>query len=69
MKDAKGNDLDPDEVERDKQRWFTAWKKLRHEPREAIKTWLASMPEDDREDMRRRLNTIHVNQKRGYKHG
>lgn len=69
MKDAKGNELDPQAVERDKQLWFTAWKKLRNESRPAVNAWLSRLPENDREDMRRRLNTIHANKRRGYNYG
>lgn len=57
----------PDEqrqaIEEDKQRWFEASKMINNHGREYIMSMLFQMPEDKREDMRRRLNTLRKNRK------
>jgi hypothetical protein len=64
--DKKGNRLDPAAVEVDKTRWLKAWQLLRQKSQPDIRVWLNDQPEDYREDMRRRLNTVALNRKRGY---
>ena len=47
-----------DQIEQDKKRWLKAYELLKNETRSAIVSWLNNQPEEYREDMRRRLNTI-----------
>lgn len=49
-------------IELDRARWFEA-RKMIENTRERVTQWLQSLPDDEREDMRRRLNAIQQRRK------
>ncbi len=56
---ARLTDSQRAEIERDKQRWFKAWRLIRTQNPRWIRDWLKHLNDDsDRDDWRRRLNTI-----------
>lgn len=55
--------MTPGEIEADKQAWFRAWNMLRTLSRGQIIKELDMMTDAEREDMKRRLNTIKENRK------
>ena len=53
------------EIERDKQRWHKAWQMIRTMRPPEIRAWLARIDNDtERDDWRRRLNTINRQRRR-----
>ena len=54
-------------IEDDKRRCFQARKMLRNQTRDEIVAHLEALPEDEREDLRRRLNTIKQNRRKEWK--
>jgi hypothetical protein len=59
--------MTPDEVEADKLAWFECWKMIKDLPRERIIQLLNLMPDDKREDCRRRLNILRENRSKNEK--